>query len=128
VISTLDSDKKVRYRDYPITPEVLQGIITRGWRANIECTDGLPPNAKFIYAYVSYGPVLIHLIFEHHSFDEISLMETPPMGSACFSQHYEPQLSWPVTEPSQELIEDMRPLSNLISEQVTRALQEGLQR
>lgn len=82
------SSRIVRWRDLQITPEALQGMLTKGWRGDIECMQGLPDDAKFIYSYITYMPTIIHLVFEADSFDEIEQDHRLPSVLASFRVYY----------------------------------------
>ena len=83
--------KPVRQLDFRLSPEILQYMITRGWKGDgLECTAGLPPDAKFIRVFLSGQDNFqyIHLVFEHESFAEVDPGNPLPFGMVMMARHY----------------------------------------
>jgi hypothetical protein len=71
-----------------ITPEVLQGMFTTGWRADLECIKGLPPTAICISCSYSAWHNAFEMCFEDESFDIVDDAMTPPAVNVQMTQHY----------------------------------------
>ena len=94
------SEIKLRYAVVYISGELLQEIITEGWRVGdtgiFACTKGLPVGAKYVGEYsglVENSPLTIGLVFSHESFDAISPGEKIPAISVEFSWHQYPDIA-----------------------------------
>ncbi len=82
-------------------PEVRQAIVevdafllgqffTRGWRGKgIECTDGLPPTAKFVRMFPSRYGSMVSLVFEDESFVPVPISGNIPTLSVVFKKTFD---------------------------------------
>lgn len=68
-----------RAKIVPITPELFYGLFTVGPPAYLQCTEGLPPNARFInYAYDVQRDMHC-LVFESDDWEPVPFGEKLPV-------------------------------------------------
>lgn len=69
-----------------ITPELLQDMLTIGYRSRFEVIQGLPEDAKFIRGIYDFHRGLAGLIFEHDSWKPVAHDEIPPVQDVVFKE------------------------------------------
>ena len=57
-----------------ISFELLFDIIRLGYRIEngIECIEGIPDDAEYVYAYTDDNDKILYLVFSHPTFEEVS--------------------------------------------------------
>lgn len=82
-----------RLREFPISIEFLQEIMTEGWEigggATVRCVRGLPHDAKFEYATSRDGSIA--LVFSHPSWEMVDVIAGPiPMEHVLMVRSTQP--------------------------------------
>ena len=64
--------------DIPVSHSLLKGQITEGYVTAAICKKGLPKGAVFVRSWYDVYRDIVHLVYEHPSFDEVPEGEPPP--------------------------------------------------
>ena len=72
-----------RLKRVSISQELLQEMLTKGWRAGgpdqcVECTKGLPEDAEVVGSNYDHDRLIAYMLFEHGSFEDIQLGDVIP--------------------------------------------------
>lgn len=57
--------------DVPINGALFKQWLTEGELIFVKCVEGLPPSASFVRSWYDLGIDIVHLVYEHPSFDEV---------------------------------------------------------
>jgi len=67
-----------RLMKFKIPIDLLIDILTTGKTVKQQCVSGLPIGTKYIHSYVDVSTMLIYIVIEHASFNELQIGEVIP--------------------------------------------------
>lgn len=71
-----------------MTVDLLQELLTQGFRADLECEIGLPAGAVFIGSTTDAPSLDVNLFFEHESFQPVPMGEMVPLLMPRFRKYF----------------------------------------
>ena len=83
--------RKSRMIRIGITYDLFQEFITQGYTTagcTINCIDGVPENAIFLYAFPDNNTRIIWMYFSHPNFEEVDLGSVIPEFRPKFVKYY----------------------------------------
>jgi len=63
---------------FRIPVDLLIDMLTTGKETKLQCISGLPKGTKYISQYVDHTTMIVHLVVEHPSFEQLELGELIP--------------------------------------------------
>lgn len=90
IVSDSQEHVEVRQAIVEIDSSLLRHFFTKGWRGDgLECTDGLPSTARFVWMFADPYRNTVGLVFEDDSFSVVPYREAIPRIMVMYKKTYD---------------------------------------